>query len=114
MWESSFGYTESGKLKEKEHIAFEYSEEKYGKITSKDEKKEEWIYKAEESLADYYYYEDQVLCLKTLYSSSSDWVTTMYFGNGFTVENYWKNGRQEKDLYYYNGNLARRKNYDQE
>ena len=30
MWESSFGYTESGKLKEKEYIAFDYSDEKYG------------------------------------------------------------------------------------
>ncbi|MCR5401058.1 MAG: hypothetical protein K6E78_05615 [Treponema sp.] len=114
LWESSFSYTESGKLKEKEYIAFEYSDEKYGKISSKEEKKEEWLYKAEESLADYYYYEDQILCLKTIYSSSSDWVTTMYFGNGFTVENYWKKGRQEKDLYYYNGILTRRKNYDEE
>ena len=38
---------------------------------------------------------------------------TMYFGNGFTVENHWKGGKQIKDLYFYNGKLQRRKNYEE-
>ena len=51
--------------------------------------------------------------LKDKHSSSNDWITTMYFGNGFTVENHWKGGKQIKDLYFYNGKLQRRKNYEE-
>ena len=113
LWETSFSYTKSGKLTEKEYISFEYSDEKYGKIVSKEEKKENWFYRIENAEPDYYYYEDEILCLKTEHSSSNDWITTMYFGNGFTVENHWKGGKQIKDLYFYNGKLQRRKNYEE-
>lgn len=108
LWATSYVYTESGKLSEKKYTVYDYSSEKYGVVLDTDVKLEKWFFKVEGGEPDYEYYENGKLCMKTEYSSPSDWITTMYFDNGFTVENHWKGGIHEKDLYFFNGSLLRR------
>lgn len=104
-------YNDSGRILEKESIQYDYNKI-YTTVTGKSQKKEEYQYKVSESVPDYFYYEDKVLRLSTVYSSEESYVTTMNFEGGFVIESYYENGKRLKDIYYLNGIVRRTRNYE--
>lgn len=122
---TDFLYTDDGKILEQIYTEHEYSEKRPGKLARTSVKRDVYDYEAQKKLLsssssasqedvfppDYYYYEDGRLCMKTVYSGKNDWISTMYFENGFTVESSWKNGRRFKDDYYLDGKLTRSRIY---
>ena len=112
LGKTEYKYTEENKILEKKYTEYEYSDEKYGKLIASYEKKDVYDYKNPDYPPDYYYYEGGKLCLKTIYSSSRDYITVIYFENDVRVENYYENGKHVKDYFFVENKLKRKKSYE--
>lgn len=112
--ETIWKYNKDGKITEEENIEYKYIDEK---LESKSAKKQVFIYNdsdgKKELPPDYEYYENDVLKMRTEYSSKSDYVTKIYFDDGFVVSAYYKDNVKIKDVYSINGLVKRTKIYEQ-
>lgn len=109
---TTWKYSDSGKILEKYSEEYEYNAKKT-KITKTFSKKEVYEYKIQDGNPDYYYYENEILRMSTVYSALDSYVQTMNFDNNFVVESYFENGKRKRELLYLNGRLRSEKNYDQ-
>lgn len=109
---TTWKYSDSGKILEKYSEEYEYNAKKT-KITKTFSKKEVYEYKIQDGNPDYYYYENNVLRMSTVYSSLDSYLQTMNFDNNFVVESYFENGKRKKELLYLNGRLRSEKSYEQ-
>ena len=103
-----FKYNDSGKITEKTFIEYSYVKQKVFSSSKKDV----YEYKIKDGLPDYYFYENDILRMKTIYFESDSYITTLYFDNNFVVESVYKNGNHTKDLFYSNGTIIRQKKYE--
>lgn len=83
-------------------------------IDSSFEKKQNFIYNKEnlEIPPDYEYYEDGTIKSKTIYTDKDNYVSTVYFNNGYEVTSYYQSGKKVKDVYSVDSKVIRVKNYE--
>lgn len=105
-------YNEDGKISEKISEIRTFTEEFSRNNYSKTIKKEKFDYKIENGRPDYYYYEDGKLKSSTIYSSSSDYISTTYFDEGFSIESYFVLGIHTKDIFYSRNLKIREQSYE--
>ncbi|MDE5898733.1 MAG: hypothetical protein K2H09_05655, partial [Treponemataceae bacterium] len=106
-------YAVAGRLGEAYYEEYEYEKGVYSRPASVRTRRDVYEYKIEGGAPDYYYYEDGVIRMQTVYSAPDSYVTTLYFDGGFVVESYYTDGRHTKDFYYLDGTLRRRRFYDE-
>lgn len=105
-------YSDDGRLLEKYSEEYEMNGKKT-KVLSVSSKKEVYEYKISDGNPDYFFYENGILRLTTVYSSTDSYITTMKFDDDFVVESYFAGGKRIKDLFYSKGVLRRTKKYGQ-
>lgn len=105
-------YTQDGSVSEKYYVEYTYKDASSSMITAKNSKREVFEYKIEGGLPDYYYYENSVLRMQTVYSGENSYMSASYFDGGFVVESYYNEGNHTKDLFYMNGTLWRSRVYE--
>lgn len=108
---TEWAYNDKGKIITKSSVFFEFNKI-YTELKKTFYKKEVFEYKVSDSVPDYYYYEDNVLRLSTIYSGEDSYITTMNFDDGFVVESVYVDGKRKKDIYYLNGSVRRTKVYE--
>ncbi len=106
---TNWTYDDKNRILIKQTETYEYEKER---VINIQKARENYYYRIEDSSPDYYYFENDELKLKTEFSSSDDWITTMYFAEGFSVETYYKKSIKIKDYIYLNGILRRTKVYE--
>lgn len=109
--QTEWTYNDKGKVITKSSLFFDFNKI-YTEVTGKSSKKEVYEYKINDSIPDYFYYENDVLRLSTVYSGETSYITTMFFNDGFVVESVYENNKRKKDIYYLNGNVRRTKVYE--
>ena len=109
---TNWKYNESGKIIEKLFSEYEYKKVNKTKKTLTSTKKDVYEYKIKDGMPDYYYYENDVLRMKTIYSSEDSYVTTFYFDGGFVVDSVYENANHTKDIFYSHGKVIRQKVYE--
>lgn len=105
-------YTRDGKVSEKYFVEYVYKDASSSLVTARNSKREVFEYKIDGGLPDYYYYENSVLRMQTIYSGLNSYTSVSYFDDGFVVESYYIDGNHTKDLYYMNGTLWRSRIYE--
>lgn len=110
--ENFYFYDEKLNLIEKKSNLFEYKNLKNNFNSSKKEISEKFKYKNEKVQPDYYFYENKILKYSKEFSTNEDYIFRAYFEDGIVVESYYNNGIKQKDLFYQNQILFRRKNYE--
>ena len=105
-------YTQDGSISEKYYVEYAYKDVSSSMITAKNSKREVFEYKIEGGLPDYYYYENSVLRMQTVYSGENSYMSASYFDGGFVVESYYNEGNHTKDSFYMNGTLWRSRVYE--
>lgn len=108
---SRWKFDQENKIKMKESTVYKYKNDNINVILSKETKKEEYEYKVDSKTPDYFYYENDELRLKKIYTNTDDYITSTYFDGGFVVESYYSNYTRIKDVFYLNGKVKRVKNY---
>lgn len=108
---SKWRFGDDGKILEKETVEYNYKKGSIKKIISTESRKEEYQYKVDDKNPDYFYYENNQLRLKKLYSSKDDYVVSTYFDSGFVVESYYKDSTRVKEIFYLDGKIKRIKKY---
>lgn len=112
-----------GKAKIKTPVKFQYwqyDSEKRITVESETEfsnssstsKESRYNYKKEGQTPDYEYYENSVLKIKTVYQSSSDYETYIYFDEEMSVHTIYKNYKKIKDVYYIGDMVLRENEYE--
>ena len=109
---TNWKYNDEGKIIEKLFSEYEYKKVNKTKKTLTSTKKDVYEYKIKDVMPDYYYYENDVLRMKTIYSNEDSYVTTFYFDDGFVVDSVYENATHTKDIFYSNGNIIRQKVYE--
>ena len=109
---TNWKYNDEGKIIEKLFSEYEYKKVNKTKKTLTSTKKDVYEYKIKDGMPDYYYYENDVLRMKTIYSNEDSYVTTFYFDGGFVVDSVYDNATHTKDIFYSNGNIIRQKDYE--
>lgn len=109
---TNWKYNDEGKIIEKLFSEYEYKKVNKTKKTLTSTKKDVYEYKIKDVMPDYYYYENDVLRMKTIYSNEDSYVTTFYFDGGFVVDSVYENATHTKDIFYSNGNIIRQKVYE--
>ena len=109
---TNWKYNDEGKIIEKLFSEYEYKKVNKTKKTLASTKKDVYEYKIKDVMPDYYYYENDVLRMKTIYSNEDSYVTTFYFDGGFVVDSVYENATHTKDIFYSNGNIIRQKVYE--
>ena len=109
---TNWKYNDKGKIIEKLFSEYEYKKVNKTKKTLTSTKKDVYEYKIKDVMPDYYYYENDVLRMKTIYSNEDSYVTTFYFDGGFVVDSVYENATHTKDIFYSNGNIIRQKVYE--
>lgn len=109
---TNWKYNDEGKIIEKLFSEYEYKKVNKTKKTLTSTKKDVYEYKIKDVMPDYYYYENDVLRMKTIYSNEDSYVTTFYFDGGFVVDSVYENATHAKDIFYSNGNIIRQKVYE--
>lgn len=109
---TNWKYNDEGKITEKLFSEYEYRKVNKTKKTLTSTKKDVYEYKIKDGMPDYYYYENDVLRMKTIYSNDDSYVTTFYFDGGFVVDSVYENATHTKDIFYSNGNIIRQKVYE--
>lgn len=109
---TTWKYSEKGNVLEKYYITYEYKSSSSSIIIGKKSKKDVYEYKIEEGQPDYFYYENDILRLKTIFNDINSYVTTSFFDGDFIVESYYIDSKHVKDLYYMKGRLRRTVLYD--
>jgi hypothetical protein len=69
-------------------------------------------YKKNESVPDYFYYEDGTLRMKTVYTDTDTYTTTLYFDQEFTVITEYHHGRKASETYIQGKRIMRSRTYD--
>lgn len=105
-------YATDGKVSEKYVVEYVYKDASSSLVTARNSKREVFEYKIDGGLPDYYYYENAVLRMQTIYSGLNSYTSISYFDGGFVVESYYVDGKHTKDLYYMNGTLWRSRLYE--
>lgn len=108
---SRWKFDQENKIKMKESTVYKYKNDNINVILSKETKKEEYEYKVDSKTPDYFYYENDELRLKKIYTNTDDYITSTYFDGGFVVESYYSDYTRIKDVFYLNGKVKRVKNY---
>lgn len=109
---TNWKYNDEGKIIEKLFSEYEYKKVNKTKKTLTSTKKDVYEYKIKDVMPDYYYYENDVLRMKTIYSSEDSYVTTFYFDGGFVVDSVYENANHTKDIFYSHGKVIRQKVYE--
>lgn len=109
---TNWKYNDEGKIIEKLFSEYEYKKVNKTKKTLASTKKDVYEYKIKDGMPDYYYYENDILRMKTIYSNEDSYVTTFYFDGGFVVDSVYENATHTKDIFYSNGNIIRQKVYE--
>ena len=96
---TNWKYNDEGKIIEKLFSEYEYKKVNKTKKTLTSTKKDVYEYKIKDVMPDYYYYENDVLRMKTIYSNEDSYVTTFYFDGGFVVDSVYENATHTKDIF---------------
>lgn len=75
-------------------------------------KESRYKYKNEGQTPDYEYYENSELKIKTVYTSNSDYETSIYFDDEMSVRTTYKNYKKIKDVYYIGDMVLRENEYE--
>jgi hypothetical protein len=106
-------YTGDGKIAEEKCTVYQYKKGKK-KPAGQYERREVYEYPAKNRNPDYYYYEDGVLHMKTVYTSDDAYETTLVFSGGYTVTADYAHGRKVKEVFLKDGEVQRSVSYDEE
>lgn len=108
-------YTKDGKLESVFFKGFDYDKDSYEKPLKTYTKKDVYRYHEDEEVpADYYFYEDGKLRMKTEYQDKISSISTMYFDQNSSIKTYSQNGKKIKEEISQNGKIIRVKNYETE
>lgn len=110
--ENFYLYDFDFRIVEKKTILYNYENTGKNKKAATSVQKEVFSYKKNISVPDYFYYENGILKKSVEYKDSVNYIERIFFEDGFSVESYILNGKRTKDLFYKNGILLRRKNYE--
>ena len=102
---TEFTYNDEGKILSEE--AFDYSEK-----TASSKKRVFSYNKTDEIPPDSYYYENGILKMSTVYSSEKNYVSKIFFDDSYSVTTYYEDGIRVKDVYIFDGEVLRVKNYE--
>lgn len=106
---SFWKYDEKNRIAEEVHITFA---EKSKKEISQFEKKMNYKYDDDGLLLEYNYFEDGFLRIKTNYQTEDTYTTFLFFDNGYNVEAFYSNGKKVKEIFMYNENVLRVREYE--
>lgn len=111
-----FEYDEGKRIKTAETLTWKYSKTYFGK-TKVEQLKTRYDYsyndKVEKNVPpNFAFYENDVLRMKRLYSSSDDYTEIMYFEDGFSVEAVFKKGVKVRETIFMNDSEIRRRNFE--
>ena len=104
-------YNENNKITEEEYTLFQYDSNEKTKQTGKTTRREVYEYVNPDRVPDYYYYEDDTLRMKTVYTDNDAYTTTLYFDNGFTVTTEYLHGRKTKETFMKGKRTMRSRTY---
>ena len=110
--ENFYLYDFDFRIVEKKTILYNYENTGKNKKAATSVQKEVFSYEKNISVPDYFYYENGILKKSVEYKDSVNYIERIFFEDGFSVESYILNGKRTKDLFYKNGILLRRKNYE--
>ena len=110
--ENFYLYDFDFRIVEKKTILYNYENTGKNKKASTSVQKEVFSYEKNISVPDYFYYENGILKKSVEYKDSVNYIERIFFEDDFSVESYVSNGKRTKDLFYKNGILLRRKNYE--
>ena len=110
--ENFYLYDFDFRIVEKKTILYNYENTGKNKKAATSVQKEVFSYEKNISVPDYFYYENGILKKSVEYKDSVNYIERIFFEDGFSVESYVLNGKRTKDLFYKNGILLRRKNYE--
>lgn len=110
--ENFYLYDFDFRIVEKKTILYNYENTGKNKKAATSVQKEVFSYEKNISVPDYFYYENGILKKSVEYKDSINYIERIFFEDGFSVESYVSNGKRTKDLFYKNGILLRRKNYE--
>ena len=106
-------YADDGKISEEKCTVYKYKKGKK-KPAEKYERREVYEYTVKNRNPDYYYYEDGVLHMKTVYASDDAYETMLVFDGGYTVTTDYAHGRKVKEVFLKDGEVQRSVSYDEE
>lgn len=106
-------YTDDGKIAEEKCTVYQYKKGKK-KPSGQYERREVYVYSVKNRNPDYYYYEDGVLHMKTVYASDDEYETTLVFSGGYTVNTDYAHGRKVKEIFLKDGEVQRSVSYNEE
>ena len=107
-------YDEKNRLTIEEFTEYTYEKDKYDAPVSRMIKRQDYIYNKDEEIpADYKYYENGILKMKTEYESKDKYVSKVFFEGGFEAAAFYEDGKHVKDVYSYNGVVRREQKYEQ-
>lgn len=110
--ENFYLYDFDFRIVEKKTILYNYENTGKNKKAATSVQKEVFSYEKNISVPDYFYYENGILKKSVEYKDPVNYIERIFFEDGFSVESYILNGKRTKDLFYKNGILLRRKNYE--
>ena len=110
--ENFYLYDFDFRIVEKKTILYNYENTGKNKKAATSVQKEVFSYEKNISVPDYFYYENGILKKSVEYKDSVNYIERIFFEDDFSVESYVSNGKRTKDLFYKNGILLRRKNYE--
>jgi len=107
-------YGDNAKITEEENTRFLYDAVKKNVQTGTIKRKDVYAYTSLGRSPDYYYYEDDRLRMKTVYSAEDEYTTTLYFDGNFTVIAEYRSGRKVKETFMRGNTMVRSRTYDNE
>lgn len=111
--EISWTYDNLNRVLEEISVSYIYKTEKYDKLKDKLKKTKSYNYKNENTEPDYYYYENDVLKYRTVYSQEpGSFVTTAFFDNDYSIKVFYKENQKRKEIFYHNNDVLREKEYE--
>lgn len=105
-------YTDGNKILEEEKSRCEYADEKKSRLVRVSVQKKTYDYGAGGENPNYYFYEDGKLRIKTIYAKNDEYVTTLYFDDGYTVISEYDAGNKIRETIKNGDRVLRTKNYD--
>jgi hypothetical protein len=104
-------YNSNNRITEEECTLFQYDADKEMELTGKSIRKDVYEYTVPGRVPDYFYYEDNTLRMKTIYTDDDTYITTLYFDNNFTVITKYRHGRKSEETFIRGNRIVRNRRY---